>query len=387
MPIVVVHGVGTRSGRAYTRRVAARTALVRRFLCRPLGLEPEAVTVLNPYWGDVAARFRWNHLSLPDADDEAFGTEPVAPTEVLLAESTLGSLPASPAHMLLAASGRSLHAATDLLWCAAADVEWATEAELDTLAATVVRILGSEATTVPDDLQDDVALLRHIVGPLATEGGHDEAFGRGDAGTVDLLREGLSRIRTSGTRLVSASALELLRRKLHEMAAVFAGDAVTYLRQREQFGAAAPISRTVAEALVEAARARSAADPRVVVIAHSMGGNIVFDLLNHLRPELCCDVLVTVGSQVGLFAELDLFEGVHAPADPLRDRAPVPASIGHWLNVYDSCDVLAFAAGRIFEGVQDRAFSTGVGLIKSHSSYFIRPSFFDRLAAFLNEVG
>jgi hypothetical protein len=113
-----------------------------------------------------------------------------------------------------------------------------------------------------------------------------------------------------------------------------------------------------------------------------MGGNVVFDLLSNLRTELSCDVLVTVGSQVGLFAELGLLPAV---ADPQTagDRQPRPANIGRWINVFDACDVLSFATAGIFDGTEDFVYSTGSGAVRSHSAYFLRPSFFRRLARHL----
>ncbi|MBB4716917.1 hypothetical protein BJ965_006799 [Streptomyces luteogriseus] len=47
-------------------------------------------------------------------------------------------------------------------------------------------------------------------------------------------------------------------------------------------------------------------------MAHSMGGNIVHDVLSFHRPKVHIDLLVTVGTQVGLFEELKLF----AASDP-----------------------------------------------------------------------
>jgi len=112
-----------------------------------------------------------------------------------------------------------------------------------------------------------------------------------------------------------------------------------------------------------------------------MGGNIVYDLLSKLRTDLSCDVLLTVGSQVGVFAELGLFEAVNPPANPAKDRVPKPPNVGRWINVLDINDVLGFAAARIFDDVKDYRYSTGKGAFSAHSTYFVRPSFYERLSA------
>ncbi len=43
-------------------------------------------------------------------------------------------------------------------------------------------------------------------------------------------------------------------------------------------------------------------------------------------------------------------------------------------------------AEKIFYGVKDYRYSTGKGALAAHSSYFVRPSFYDRLAARLDEA-
>lgn len=194
------------------------------------------------------------------------------------------------------------------------------------------------------------------------------------------LREALGRVAMAAPR-TGASAMRLMaRRPVHTAGTEFIGDVLVYFRQREELGARAPIALRVADALEEGARLRCSDDPWLVVVAHSMGGNIVYDLLSHLRPELECDALVTVGSQVGLFAELGQFPAVQPPEDPVRDRAPVPDGVGSWINVFDPGDPLSFVIEPVFEAGQDFRYSTGRGLRAAHSAYFWRPSFYRRLA-------
>jgi hypothetical protein len=75
----------------------------------------------------------------------------------------------------------------------------------------------------------------------------------------------------------------------------------------------------------------------------------------------------------------------HPEIEPPQGRIPRPGNVRRWINVYDRNDMLGFAASRIFEGVTDFEFGTGLGLMKAHSSYFIRPSFYHRLAVRLGE--
>ncbi|WP_082940069.1 hypothetical protein [Mycolicibacterium peregrinum] len=388
MPIVFVHGVGTRAGDAYSKAVNARTALIHSFLLRPLGLDPRAVSFWNPYWGGNAAAFAWNYASLPGDREEKFG-----PSEALLAlllgEVWEGELPASD-QVVLEVARRSMTDAVDLLWAVAAErVDEAAEVgELADLAVRATSLARAEpAPPWLNTIKSDKEFLNRLskeltpVAPAATEesfGGPNRAFLR--------IREGLGRIQGAAGRLAGSVAVDLLRPSVNRSVSTFLGDIFVYLRQRESLGANAAIAKCVADGLEQAASARNADDSQLVVIAHSMGGNITYDLLSKLRTDLSCDVLVTVGSQVGVFAELGLFESVKPPTNPATDRVPKLPNVGRWINVFDPNDILGFATEGIFDGVKDYQYSTGKGAFAAHSTYFVRPSFYDRLAAHLNEA-
>ena len=51
-------------------------------------------------------------------------------------------------------------------------------------------------------------------------------------------------------------------------------------------------------------------------------------------------------------------------------------NVEEWINVFDRNDLFGFAAERIFAGARDFEYSTGKGLLASHSSYFTMPSFY-----------
>src|SRR5690242_13899009 len=75
MPLVFVHGVRVRAGPDYAKDVVARDALFRRFALSAFATDPRKVLILNPYWGDLGAKFFWDHASLPHSDTEVFGTD------------------------------------------------------------------------------------------------------------------------------------------------------------------------------------------------------------------------------------------------------------------------------------------------------------------------
>ncbi|MFH9585757.1 hypothetical protein ACH4LS_11560 [Streptomyces luteogriseus] len=283
--------------------------------------------------------------------------------------------------------------AVDLLWSVAMEDVDATEASaLAALAAqAMARAQDGPARdmTGVDDDQWVEWLLRTSSADASSDLPAVERFGSArqpkERNTAWRLHEAASRIAFSAARVTSTAALALWRESWHAQGSVFLGDVLTYLRQREESGPDGPIVGKIGAALAEGARSRTADDPALVVVAHSMGGNIVYDLLSHLRPELECDVLVTVGSQVGVFAELGLLPAVSAPADPKSDRVPALANVGSWINVYDPNDPLAFVTAKIFAGSEDFAYSTGRGVKSSHSAYMRRPSFHHRLAERLRD--
>jgi hypothetical protein len=229
---------------------------------------------------------------------------------------------------------------------------------------------------------DDEELLEQLVeilrGNLEDEPDEQlESFG-GDQ-VLDRLSEGLIRVRGAAGRLIGRGATNLLRSKLHENAALFLGDVMTYVNERGETAADAGPIATKVIADIDAA-VSDAPDTPLMIVAHSMGGNIAYDVLSHFRPDLECDLFLTVGSQVGLFEELCLL--AKAKQEHCPDLAKVPAlpNVKRWINVFDYNDVLGFAGKKIFDGIEDFSYSTGKGVVKAHSSYFLTPSFYRRLA-------
>ncbi|MFX9680549.1 hypothetical protein ABTP05_19445, partial [Acinetobacter baumannii] len=58
-------------------------------------------------------------------------------------------------------------------------------------------------------------------------------------------------------------------------------------------------------------------DPYLVVVAHSMGGNLMCDVASYFAPNREIDLLITVGAQFPLFADLNMFPG-------LAQSRPIP---------------------------------------------------------------
>jgi hypothetical protein len=81
----------------------------------------------------------------------------------------------------------------------------------------------------------------------------------------------------------------------------------------------------------------------IMIIAHSMGTIIAYDVLSHEIPKIEIDTLVTIGSPLGLPAiRKKIFEERGMTFDS-KTRAPAPESIARkWYNIADLNDRVAF---------------------------------------------
>ncbi|MFG3345225.1 hypothetical protein ACGF1Z_09175 [Streptomyces sp. NPDC048018] len=159
-----------------------------------------------------------------------------------------------------------------------------------------------------------------------------------------------------------ASAQVVKRRSaLTDAAHPAAGDVLLYLSR----GAA------IREIVAEAVRA---AEPPVVLLAHSLGGIAALDLLVLRQlPEVA--LLVTVGSQAPFLYELGALPS-------LEHGSPLPAHVPRWLNVYDRRDLLGYVGAGVFPGrVDDVALDSRQPFPLSHSAYWSNPELYRLLAA------
>jgi hypothetical protein len=391
MPLVFVHGVSVRKDAAYDARVRLRDSLFRRFCLKQIIPAWATFDIKNPYWGDVGAQFKWNFASLPEGDQEVLGAGDDAN---LLDEA----VPTSNLEGILVSTARSkgLVTAIDMLWEAASCTD---NDEFSAQLAQLAEQALEYARTNPRPtwlarLADDQDLITSLKDGIS---GSDSLTGAGEkkpqmemlglAEIWDRLREGAGRIATAIPATGSAGILFLARRRLHVGIATFLGDVLVYIHERDEKADKSPIIGRILESLDSADKTRSSKQEPLIVVAHSMGGIILYDVLTHYRPNLRVDLFVTVGSQSALFEELKLFK-VSDPTIPnfLTNRVHAPQSVSKWLNVFDTNDILSFSATGVFSGVSDFKYSTGKDLFHAHSSYFNRPSFQERLGARIQEV-
>lgn len=382
MGLVFVHGIGNRSTKAaYAETVALRDALFHRFLISRALPELSGTEIHNPMWGDLAARLRWGHASLPRSRREKLGAEDEELADLYQAA---GGVPGR------SLAGRTLADAVDFLFTIA-DLRGRSAAEIEDLADYAVALADQcdSAPPVPgadpasrDDAQvlDDLdRLAAHVAngtGDRQRLGGNRPWSGLGRR----VLASGLRRFRQQELGLPTALAAAAMRRLASENVSLLIGDVFEYLTTRGTRAKPGEIVRLVCASLDRASQ-----DGPLVIVAHSMGGNIVYDILSHFRPDLEVAVLVTVGSQVGLFEELSLFRASDRSLPTEQSpRVIAPEKVRQWINIVDPADILAYRADPIFAGPVDYDYPSAEPW--AHTAYFRQPMFHRRLAVRVGEA-
>lgn len=400
MPLVFVHGVNVRADAGYYEEEKVRDGLFQKFALDAIAADPTQVLIENPYWGKHAAKFSWNHASLPQGQYQAFGSGADVFEEIVaeIAPNT----EAAPNRFLIAIAQESLVKAVDVVWTASAhtkpDAGQSIAEALSALAWKAMNYAEANPTpawlqTVSNDDQFIDKLLYEVQSwtPTVKEISKKtevviESFGINDIWNhvktaATNLGNAIANLPGKAAGLASAPLVNLTRPKAHHRFSLFLGDIFVYLNDRGSKGAEGEIVKTVADAFQRAFDAKKpGTDDQLVIVAHSMGGNITYDILTYFRHEIECDLLVTVGSQVGLFEELKLFHAsdktIPSSSQKLVAR---PDNIKRWINVFDPIDVLGYSIERIFADTSDYEFKTDTSPLSAHGMYFHRPSFHKRL--------
>ena len=170
-------------------------------------------------------------------------------------------------------------------------------------------------------------------------------------------------------RASTIPALMLFRERSHRRLARFLGDIFVYLNDREPI-----VSKVLAE--IRQAVDEAPGSP-LIVMTHSMGGNIFYDILTWYAADIQADVWVSVGGQVGQFEEMKLFKASDLAVGAPNLVGGLKPRLGYWLNVYDPADLLSFKTAPVFADADaDVAYLTGSGALGAHGAYFGRSSFY-----------
>lgn len=410
MPILYVHGVATRDSLGFE----GMKPYLRRIVAPAISSDPDGVAIDEVFWGGSAAAFAWKGASRPrtrlrgQGAAEAEARPADALVLSLLERQLLRRIPESPT---AAAPAGGLISGTRAAGAAAPPVRLSTltNDELSDVLTALILASGANAGQAADlaihadaiarDPAVRVELQRAGTGAAeaAVIAGRIDQRAKGAAslagmgsGVLGALRDRLTEALSRGTSLPAYAASILaaeLRPGLNELASLFLGDVFVYLAERGDAASPGPIVELLLAKLQAAhAHKQSRGGEPVVVISHSMGGQLVYDAVTYFLPALAApdgiriDFWCATASQVAFFEELKLFGlkdlSIRTPA-----KMPFPgAHLGVWWNVWDSNDFLSFTAADVFDSVDDEAYDSGLSLLGAHSGYLQRPSFFRRLA-------
>ncbi len=397
MPVVFVHGVNTRKTEP---SYAVRVGLIDRFVQKHLmgaalgGVSIKSLSASFPYWGDLATTFAWNMASLPSGHINALGPaidDRLRPIVAALDDSLANAVAAKQQPLLTLAQQKSFQLAVDVISDLLVQTAVPADAEgiADFIAAAhgyasanpspawlgalktdeqLLNRLMTEAKAVAPAGVQALGVMDTILNPLIAAGAKFKVAVGSAAATV-LDRSG---------DFASTKLLAWQRRPLNETLGRFFGDIFVYLDTRGSKANPGEIPVRILTA-IDAAKAAAPNDP-LVVIGHSLGGVICFDLLGYFRPDLVVDLFVTVGSQVSHFEEMKRFK-TSDPAVKAPQRATTPVNIKRWINIFDEVDIFSYACEPIFDRVVDFEYDTQTYVIKAHAAYLEQDRFYVRLRA------
>ncbi|MEV6071880.1 hypothetical protein AB0L82_35525 [Nocardia sp. NPDC052001] len=294
-----------------------------------------------------------------------------------------GIAPNGSPELVVGMAQNSLPEAIDLLW----EIAALSSPDCEELARLAVEVFAYVTDNSDPRWLADIGTADQLVDRLATEVGERtpgefEEFGA--ANGWEAIRAGLYRLQTDLAGRTGKRLSDKARQALMPKLSTFLGDVLIYLHQQSDAGG--EIRARVSQAIIEASKLAEEGDP-LVIVAHSMGGNIVYDLLTTELGALDIPLLVTAGTQVGFFEELGLFRAsTGKPGTQSEQLASKPANINRWINIFDFSDLLAFRIAPVIGGVDDFCFRTG-SILKSHSRYFLHPGFHGRLTARVHGKG
>jgi hypothetical protein len=411
MAVIFVHGVNNRMAdpEYETRRLVTEHFLKQWLRGATIdGRKLGEVTPVFPYWGDLATTFAWNMQSLPVPGTQALGSPGVPPDmrPLVAGVRDLLAVPGAAAQEPLTALAKaSLPRAVDalnqvMLQTVQGQQEdvarFVVEAQAYAIAFEPPAPPPAWLASVTTDAQFCSQLL------LALKGQADQPRSQALGGLFDKIGNavaaGAAKLKqatqSAGTKLLDASGdfastkvLAWSRASLNATLGRFFGDVFLYLDGRKDADKPGAIpARLLAE--WDRAIAASAHDEPLIIIGHSLGGVITYDLLTHFRPGLVVDLFVSVGSQVSHFEEMKLFKVSDRQkySSALGNKVPKPPNVKHWINVYDEVDIFSYACSRIFDGVQDHPYDTKTYVIKAHGAYFDQARFYERLRARIDEL-
>jgi hypothetical protein len=405
MAIVFVHGVAVRDvpgSPAYDNGVAKRNNFLRNTLGANL-IGSADTPIVSPYWGKFPPAIPHPNpiVALPGNLEGiqalgAGGSQPLMLAGVASDAQAIGAAPKN--RKVLELAKRSFPEAIDQIWAELANDKAPANAkqifETGLLASAYAE--EHEEPKWVEEVADDEEFLERLKGelekwkqaPAAPAGDNVPANFQSlgiNLNVFDWAKDALGAIQDGISNITNDALMNLLKVDLSDKVTLFFGDVFFYLAERDT---TALINGAITQEIRAAAKYSKDHDEPLIIMAHSMGGNIVYDLLTHYLTDVEVDAFITVGCQASLFKQLSLFKEQTLERMPLgpaganaEGKAPKPPGVDKWINIFDVHDVLSFKFQDEFAGVTDYSYSSPGGFISAHGDYFERITFYERVVA------
>ncbi|MBC7998575.1 MAG: hypothetical protein IAF58_11560 [Leptolyngbya sp.] len=445
MPLVFLHGVNVREGDEYEHDLELRNRLFADVFFKILGRNVQDSAILNPYWGELAPSASAGNPFLPKVQFKSI-REHRQQLRAFIPEATKKMLGISANPLLALARSGSMEEMLDLVVSIAHDdvkdvkdkqvklkglskfayqttrwrqkfsgrkqqLDWLNDIKSD---EELIEKLQEATDLSPAEFNLKASLNVKEWLHNRLELSKERIRNRVDQSRerirdrVELSRERiqarlqLSKLRIGkarkiarvsakvtvasarkvATNMTAATITNPARRIFHSQLSAFIGDSFFYFGTRGDRYHPGSVPDVCIKAIEDAANMRTEEDPDLIVVAHSMGSNIICDITSHFAPQLEIDLVITVGAQFPLFADLDMFPGFSADERPI----PKPVSAINWVNFYDPNDFLGYAANGVFEGIIDVPFPSGKFGVTTHADYFKYVSFYELMGSTIKDV-
>ena len=352
MPILYIHGIAVREEgehgwsavRPFVQRVAWSDveAKLREYVAPVLRPEkPEDVLLEQVYWGDL-------------------GVQPVPPPEPAAPPAPADLDPDALAERLEGQVRREIPVQA---WPELIEAVWATAHDQDLRAHWQTLEPGEQWNALQQATETELHRRWHEAHPLRV---------------WPWLQQFRQIFRSDLMHRVTE-----LRSPLEGFLPYFMGDLLRYLSARGTPEQPGPIPQRVLAALERLQAAKQENGEPIVILTHSMGGQLMYDALSAFAParpslrDLQVDAWCASASQLGLFAGLGLFLTPTAP-DGTLDK---PANVTHLWNVWSPTDLLSYPASRTVRGAQDAALALTNDALRAHAEYLVSPDFYRALAS------
>jgi hypothetical protein len=397
MPIIYLHGVNTRDPkhfepvREYLQRIVAPA----------IAHDPDNVSIRPANWFSLCDPPKWGGIARP-ATLLGQGSE-IERSELL--DAIVAKVPQAAAPSSTFTSGQvtaptqnarldglSAEDLADLIAVSVASnsVDGLQRARIGIAADRVARDpairvrlkaakdLDAQLAILSDAVQADVEQQSALAGQGALDFLH---------GMRDRVSESLSRALGAPSATASLVAGEF-RPKLNDFVTRFLGDVLFYMTRRGTPAAPGAIPRVLIDelALAQTNKEARGGEP-IVLLTHSMGGQIAYDVVTSFLPAarspIKVDFWCATASQIGYFEELNMFLASSTEFSKASGK-PTPLdrdNLDHWWNLWDRNDIISFTTSGIFaNGIDDEEYWSGMSIAAAHGGYLERPSFYRRFA-------